>query len=273
MLRSARNILSHRVTAADGDIGRCVDFVIDAHQWRARYLVVECGGKLRGRRVLISPLALNKAAWTSRRLVLDASRAQVEAAPVLDAGAAISSEHELALYRHYGWSVSGIAPSARGEVPELEALPAPRSPLCSALELLGYGVRAEDGDVGQVGDFVVDDDTWSMPFLVMEGRNWLSARKVLVPTDRVLRVHQETSQVEVALTIASIEAAPEYDPSSPSPSRPTPPPDGAPGMAPSTPPSSSGVLPSVSAWFLGAAGAEAWGTRGLRAALARIIQG
>src|SRR4051812_13882002 len=74
MLRSASKIFGYRLNGADGEIGRAVDLLFDDRAWMVRYLVIETGAWLDGRRVLISPLALRKGEWTSRRLVLDGTR-------------------------------------------------------------------------------------------------------------------------------------------------------------------------------------------------------
>src|SRR5262245_22939866 len=110
MLRSVRNLLGHRMSAKDGDIGRCVDLLVDRETWSARYLVVEAGPWLSGRRLIMSPFALSKAEWTTRRMALDNSRAQVKTAPVLELDGLLTREHEIDLFRHYGWSMGALAP-------------------------------------------------------------------------------------------------------------------------------------------------------------------
>ena len=266
MLRSARNILGHRSSAKDGDVGRCVDFLVDANEWLVRYLVVETGSWLPGRRVLISPFALSKADWTSRRLVFEGTRAQVASAPLFDDEAPISRGQELDLFRHYGWSTSELGP-----VPEPIPLsehggPPPMGPgLRSVKEILSYGLEAEDGNVGHVDDFIVDDDTWLLRHLVVSGRNWLSGHRVLIPTERILGVDWEDRQVEVTLPSAAIEKGPQFDPSAPVYDV-----NVATGTTPVSP---GGRPPMLPAWLTDFVACETWGTRGLRAALARIIHG
>lgn len=265
MLRSARKILAHRLNAADGEVGRCVDFVIDSSGWRARYLVVERGAKLGGGRVLISPLALDKASWTSRRLVVAAARAQVESAPEFAPGAALSRQDELDVCRHYGWALRGSAALPSEGWPEL-APPSPPAPSRSLEELLGYQLQAEDGVVGRVSDFILDDDDWGLPYLVLESSPALGGRSVLVPCDRVLDAAPlERRLLQVGMTSAEVESCPEYDPTAPA---------YAPAAAAEPLPMASSARQSTPAatWLLGLMPPEAWAPRGLRAALARIIQ-
>ena len=60
--------------------------------------------------------------------------------------------------------------------------------LRSAREVIGYYVAATDGDIGHVEDLVIDDATWMLPQLVIDTRNWLPGRKVLIDTSRLRSV-------------------------------------------------------------------------------------
>jgi len=289
MLRSASKILGHRLSAADGEIGRAVDFLIDDRSWRIRYLVVESGPWLRGRRLLLSPLALRKGEWTSRRLVIEGTRALIETAPVLEADASVPSpEFEQALSQHYGWSTgawnaggpfAGLGEDAREALPE-EAEPTREntSLAMSFGALVGYGLPAGDG-VATVEDIIVDDDSWDCRYLVVAGAGGSPGRKTLVPTTWIDRLNRDERKVAVLVPELLIEQAPEYDPSAPAYQR-------FEFREPSTAPA-AGNGEIESGWHdldapsrsqvrrrpRGAGHGTSWGTRGLRAALARIIHG
>ena len=220
MLRSASRIFGYRLNAMDGQIGRCVDLLIDERSWTVRYVVVEAGGLLAGRRVLISPLALRKADWNARRWVLEGTRQQVESAPLLEENAPVSQSHELELWRHYGWDMAGFSTiqSETDNAPGVEhlAMKESESTLGSLKQLFGYGLDAEDANVGHVEDVLLDDDHWVCRQLVVNGRAWLSGRKTLVPTDWVSRIDSKQHLILVPLPSARIESEPEYDPEAPS---------------------------------------------------------
>jgi hypothetical protein len=117
-----------------------------------------------------------------------------------------------------------------------------------------------------VDDFIVDDDTWLLPYVVVESQSWLSGRKVLAPTEHILRVDWEARSAELALPIAAIEEAPEYHPSAPVYDTRV-----LRALASPLPAPERGSI--VPAWLSELVTSETWGTRGLRAALARIIHG
>lgn len=271
MLRSASKIIGHRLHAVDGEIGRATDFLLDEQGWFLRYMVVETGRWLANRRVLISPMGLSKAEWTSRRLVLEGTREQVKTAPVLADGGAVPRQHEVELSRHYGWSLSGFgALPTSGEttpVPELSPAPPAEPSLHSIREVLGFALNATDGAVGHVEDFIVDDDTWTLPYLVVDSRNWLSGRKVLVATEQVGQIDWVDRRVDVLLPSWEIEESPEFDPTAPVYQRRG---EQLEGDHPGT---GGAARAERGASFFRFSPPESWRTRGLRAALARIIHG
>jgi hypothetical protein len=51
------------IHATDGDMGAVDEFLFDDEQWTMRYLVVNTGGWLTGRLVLVSPIAFRSVDW------------------------------------------------------------------------------------------------------------------------------------------------------------------------------------------------------------------
>lgn len=45
-------------------------------------------------------------------------------------------------------------------------------------EVMGYRVRASDGEVGVVEDFVVNDADWAVHYIVVETRAWPSPQRI-----------------------------------------------------------------------------------------------
>jgi len=43
----------------------------------------------------------------------------------------------------------------------------------SVKDLKGYAIGAMDGDIGKVDDFYLDDESWTIRYLVAETGNWL----------------------------------------------------------------------------------------------------
>ena len=67
-----------------------------------------------------------------------------------------------------------------------------------------------DGDIGHVTEFVVDDKTWAIRYLVVDTRNWWPGKHVLISPLWIERVSWDDRRVCVNLSSAAIRNAPEY---------------------------------------------------------------
>ena len=77
--------------------------------------------------------------------------------------------------------------------------------------MIGYHVAATDGDIGHVKDFLMDESTWAIRYLVVDTSNWWFGKKVLVSPEWVTGVDWNESLLHVELTRARIKSSPEYD--------------------------------------------------------------
>src|SRR5208283_3789493 len=103
MLRSLKDLENYKVSATDGDIGHVVNFLLDDERWVARYLVVETGGSLGGRAVLISPISFRQADWSTRRFHLALTMEKIRNSPSVDVDKPVSRQHERDYYGYYGY--------------------------------------------------------------------------------------------------------------------------------------------------------------------------
>jgi hypothetical protein len=81
--------------------------------------------------------------------------------------------------------------------------------------VIGYHIAATDGDIGHVEDFLVDEATWAIRYMVVDTRNCWSGKKVLVSPGWIAHVDWDASKVGVDMTCEQIKKSPEYDPSGP----------------------------------------------------------
>ena len=83
--------------------------------------------------------------------------------------------------------------------------------LQGAKRVLKYTVQARDGDAGQVEDFLIDHENWTLQYLVVDTGNWLSGRKVLVSPSYVYQIDWAEAVVHVDLNQETVKNSPEYD--------------------------------------------------------------
>lgn len=245
---SVHGVRGAAIQATDGEIGRLDDILLDDATWTIRYFVVDTGGWLSGRKVLIAPQAAieMRAGAGTGALAVNLTRSQVERSPEIDADEPVSRQMEDALHRHYDWApywdwgrtyIPGVPaigapggpvppsvgtptatvapPATRTEAREAMAVrrsDAASSHLRSAREVTGYGIAARDGDIGHVEDFLAEDGVWAVRYMVVDTRNWLPGRKVLVSPQWIEAISWGENRVRVDLTRDQVRDAPEYAP-------------------------------------------------------------
>ena len=221
MLRTLNDLERYKVHATDGDVGRVVNFLLDDEQWVVRYLVVEVGF-LNARRVLISPISFRDVEWRHGHFHLVLTKDQIRNSPSVDTDKPVSRQHEWDYDQYYGYAHywgGGVGLWGLGPYPmELRgnASPGQRDResgdvhLRSAREVCGYEIRGTDGAIGHVGDFIVDDDTWTIRYLMVDTANWWFGKKVLVAPHWATRVSWPERTVHVQLSRDQIKSSPEW---------------------------------------------------------------
>jgi hypothetical protein len=84
--------------------------------------------------------------------------------------------------------------------------------LRSARAVSGYGIRATDGELGHVEDFLIDESDWAIRSLIVDPRSWWPGPHVLIGTDWIREVSWEDRTVEVDVTRETVRNAPAYPP-------------------------------------------------------------
>jgi len=228
MLLSVKNLRNYVLKAEDGEIGRCKDFLFDDRFWTIRYMVADTGKWLPGRKVLISPISLGEPDWGASFFPVRLTKKQIEDSPELDEKAPVSRQYELSWTQHYGWPHYWGGVHVWGSVPYPGMLYAEKishdktseagsgdDHLRSIDEVTGYHIQATDDEIGHVEDFIVDSETWTIRYMVVDLLNWLPGRKVLVAPDWITSADWAESKVFVALTREEVKDSPDYDPSAP----------------------------------------------------------
>ncbi len=225
MLRSAKGLRGYTVRASDGPIGKVHDVYFDDSTWTARYLVVDTGGWLSGRQVLLSPASCGVPDSEQKLVPVALTREQVENSPPVEADRPVSRQHEIELAAYYGWpdywiGDPGFGPGAVYVPASAGAAEAAQRTkgdphLRSTREVQGYHIQAPDGEIGHVEDFLIEDGAWAIRYLVVDTRNWLPGKRVLIAPQWVKEVNWAEMKVLVEVPRAAIRHSPAYDPSAP----------------------------------------------------------
>jgi PRC-barrel domain len=174
MLRGIRNMQGFSIEGSDGVVGELKDLYFDDAGRVIRYLVFETGEWLQRRRVLVSPIAVERLNWAEKSFRVSMSQAQVRNCPDID-------------------------------------IDLPVSDLRSANTVMRYSAHATDGIVGQIRGLIVDDNTWAIRFLVVDTSSWFVSLDVLIPAQSIEAISATDSTVSFRLTRHAVRASPLYD--------------------------------------------------------------
>jgi len=221
MLSNAKTLKNYKLDSLNGEIGEVKEFYFDDQHWTIRYLVAETGNWLTERQVLISPYALVEVNKEKEVITINLTKAQIEDSPSLESDKPVSQQFEEDYYGYYGWPMYTVGPDIWGFSPDIVRDPeiwnlsshAERSwdpHLRSTDEVRGYHIQASDSDIGHVVDFLIDDKTWAIRYLVIDTQNWWPGKKVLISPQWIERVSWSDSKVFINLPSEAIKQAPEY---------------------------------------------------------------
>jgi len=230
MLNTVKHVCGSTLTATDGAIGQVKEVYFDDVAWAIRYLVVDTGTWLSGREVLISPYSVRQPVGSEGNIDVNLSREQVRNSPVTDTHQPVSRRHERETLGYYGypeywgggdlWAMSALPmlplPVGVDSQAELfrrqDEVPAEDVHLRSSVQVTGYDIQASDDSIGHVKDFIFDEASWAVRYLVVDTRNWWpGGRKVLLATRWIDRIDWAEQTVYTTLTRAQVKGSPEYD--------------------------------------------------------------
>lgn len=242
VLRTVTELKRYTIGATDGTIGSVEDLYFDDQMWVIRYLVVATGEWLSSRRVLISPISIRNANWAERILPVSITRDQVTSSPDIDTDKPVSQQHEMHYLGYHGYPYNcggsglwGIQPTpgimashlgygatnpadrrAQAERSRSEAeADAERHArddhhLRSCITVMTYHLHASDGDIGHVQDFLVDEASWAIKYMIVKTSSWWIGQQVLIAPQWIVGFHWDDNFVVVDLTRDAVKNAPPY---------------------------------------------------------------
>jgi hypothetical protein len=225
MLEKVKTMKGYQLRGLDGKIGSVEELYFDDHHWTIRYLVADTGNWLSGREVLISPYALGDVNSDEKYIDVDLTKKQIERSPSLATDRPVSQQFEASYYEFYGWPnywngpfMWGTSPYILRNIKRFNRVAKNKKAwdphLRSSADVTGHHIQALDGGIGHVADFIIDDETWAIRYLVVKTRNWWPGKLVLISPRWIKRVDWNESKVFVGLTREVIKQSPPFTPGS-----------------------------------------------------------
>lgn len=225
MLRSLNKIMNFKLQGLDKEVGSCKDFIFDDKFWVIRYLEVDTSKWLPfGGKVLICPISLSEPNWEKHQFLANLTRVDIKGCPPLDEHQPISHLYEAELFKYYGYGIYWM------DVGEWVCTDSPAESADASLyrsetknkfenlhlhatnEIKGYDVHASGQNIGNIDDFILDDDNWTISYIVIDMRSWLPVgRKVLISHKCIEAVNWAEHSISVNVSAHEIKANPLFD--------------------------------------------------------------
>ncbi len=245
MLNAVSSLKGFELQAKDGRLGTVSDFLFDDSTWKVRWMVVDTGRWLTGRKVLIHPSAVTSAEYGTRDLNVALTKAQVEDSPDILQDRPVSRQMQNDLYGYYGWdpfwgggmfggggmyggSIYGggmgafAAPAAApayfgaSAVREAERGAAGTDDgdphLRSIAEVTHYHVQSTDGGIGHIQDLLVDNASWGIRYLIVDTSNWWFGQHVLISPYAVKSIEWHDRDVRLDIPRDRVKSSPSWNP-------------------------------------------------------------
>lgn len=225
MKRNVKSLIGFAIGATDGEIGKVKEFYFDDRTWTIRYLIAETGNWLAGRKVLISAGSLLVPDWEGKVFPVDLTREQVKNSPDIDTDKPVSRQQETDLDKYYprtgfwaggawagGIGTAGIIMPVQESIEQAIQNEEDNDPhLRSTDKVTGYNIKASDGDIGDAEDFIIDDTSLELKYMVVDTGKWFPGKKVIISPKWIKEIKWDTSEVVVNATVDQVKNSPEYD--------------------------------------------------------------
>lgn len=224
MLLSIRHLKGFKIEGRDGDVGHVDSFLFEDDSWNVRYLVVDTGPLIFGKKVLLSPYCITD--LDKNGLVVNLNVDAIRKSPLIDTDQPVSRHMEMELHQFYQWPYywditptidpTILSPSFEGDSEAADEKGKACDPhLRSTSEVIGYHVTAWDKHIGNVNDLIVNTDEWHLPFTVVETTSVTRHKKVFVVNHQVKKILWEDKVYLVDISREDFELLPTFDPHEP----------------------------------------------------------
>jgi hypothetical protein len=235
MLLVVSVLKGYAIEASDGRIGTVSDFLFDDQTWKMRWLVADVGTWWTGHKVLIHPSAVDGVDHERRALGLSLTKERIKGSPDAREDEPVSRQIEYNLHSYYGWaplwaensyfgagamSVPLMSPPLFGGFVEREAAGVGAGAdegdphLRSITAVTGCHLHASDGSIGHLENFMVDDATWIIEYLIVDTKNWWLGKHVLISPHAVKDISYLDHEIRLRVTRDQVKGSPPWDPMS-----------------------------------------------------------
>jgi hypothetical protein len=214
MLRRVSGLTGYQLQGTDGRIGSVSDLLFDDVTWKTRWIVVDTGGWLMGRQVLLHTDTIGIPNDKQKLLPVKLTKQLIEASPDKSEDESVSQQMKASRSSYNGWENSWPGQYPMGGDMAFrfndfndDGINRGDPHLRSVAAVTGYHIQASDGDIGHVESFLIDDDGWGILYLVIDTGNWWQGDHVLVSPAAVENIDWSNSKIHLRVTRGQVRSS------------------------------------------------------------------
>lgn len=213
MLNSVSDLLRYDALIED-ESHKVTELFFSPEDWRIAWLGLDIGGLLKSHQVICSTRILGAPDSARRNVAVEATRAEIEAAPRWTPEELRAAPEDAAmLVGPVGMAAGPLflagtetgAPPSDGEAKRVERR------YDRATVWMGAHVEGEDERLGRVDDLLYDPDSKRVTHLVIDNGGVLPGRQLVTPVEVAGDFDDEARAVRVALTRERLDKAPQIE--------------------------------------------------------------
>lgn len=228
MLLSLKELAGFSIQAQDGEIGKVSDFYFDDQEWVVRHLIDKTGLGPLGRQTLITPDVIEMINLDAKQLTVSLIREQIENSPSRSQEKPLARDvaRQKAERQTSGRYVSGasagdetiytVASPVQPKIIQIKREMAPDETsdepnLHSSNDVIGYRISTNNGRIGQIVDLFVDDETWTIQYLVISSKKELDNKRILIAPESIDWISWKQKSASVSLEKEKIRDCPNFN--------------------------------------------------------------
>lgn len=232
MLLVISALKGYALESTDGLVGTVTDFLFDQRSWFLKWAVVETGTWLNGRKVLIHPSAFGEPDYDRELIPVRLTKHRIEESPAFAVDRPVFPRDEVSFHNFYGIDplvstagffgvpsdASRLDPTAQADrlarraIGDAASLEEDDASLRGVTDIVGFHMRAIDETIGHLENLLIDDETWSIRYLIVGTKTWWPGAHVLISPYAVRAIDWADREVALNITRQQVKTSPPWDP-------------------------------------------------------------
>lgn len=196
MLLTVSAIINYEIEARDGQSGTLNDILCENGKWRPRWLVIDSGTIL-PQKLTVLPFNLLKS------IDREFGKAYVEATSEAIKNAPLYFSKDTAARPNKSGKEVGVDDETGADT----------GSLLSLNTMIGFTIETNDGAIGTIFDFLLNDSDWNIRYIIVDTGTWLPGQKVLIAPNFVSLISNDKKLMQLTISREKVKHAPAYNPS------------------------------------------------------------